>query len=137
MSKQYETAADRHFLSEFECQRVKGGLDHLGHIRLSWLYLNRYDINGVLAKICCGIKTYAESQGATEKFHLTISHALVHIMARRRQVLTDTRWETFLHQNADIVKDFRSVLHQYYSEALLGSEIARTTLVEPDLKPLS
>jgi hypothetical protein len=45
-------------------------------------------------------------------------------------------WELFLLENQDLVNDAISVLDQHFSKGLLFSEQARTTLVQPDKKPL-
>lgn len=74
--------------------------------------------------------------GANGKFHLTMTDAIVRIMARRVETMEEKNWRLFLQQNTDLVEDFESALHSHYSKDLLFSTVARTTLVSPDIKPI-
>jgi hypothetical protein len=128
---------DQAFLSRFEDQTLdQGSFNHLGHLRLAWLYLERHDVATAIRRTCVGIENYATSKGATTKFHLTITNALVRIIAVRMQSMQDRSWPAFVAQNRDLVEDAMSVLGRHFSKNRLFSEQARITLVEPDLLPL-
>jgi len=128
---------DSEFLRQFEDKTLDPEyFDHLGHMRLAWLYLTQHNLDKALALICDGIRAYAESHGDNEKFHLTLTNAMARIMALRIGRNDDKSWDSFLRENEDLVKDFLSVLHRYYSQDLLWSETARTTLVAPDLEAI-
>ena len=129
--------SDTEFLFQFENQTLNvRHFNHIGHLRLAWLYLNRYDVDTAVKFACAGIQAYSVSLGASRKFHVTITDALVRIMAQRRDIMREKEWELFLVENKDLVEDALSVLDQYFSRALLFSEQARTSLVQPDRKPL-
>jgi hypothetical protein len=129
--------SDKTFLTQFESKTLDPvHFSHLGHIRLAWLYLNRMPLDTALEKVCSGINSYAISLGANSKFHLTITDALVRIIAKRINASDDKSWSFFLEQNNDLISDAQSILAQHFSEKLLFSEVARSTLVEPDLKSL-
>jgi hypothetical protein len=128
---------DTEFLFQFENQTLDmRHFNHMGHLRLAWLYLSRYDVDSAVKLVCSSIQAYATSLGASRKFHLTITNALVRIMAKRRGNMQKKEWELFLLENQDLVNDAISVLDQHFSKELLFSEQARTTLVQPDKKPL-
>jgi hypothetical protein len=128
---------DTEFLFQFENQTLDmRHFNHMGHLRLAWLYLSRYDVDTAVKLVCSRIQAYATSLGASRKFHLTITNALVRIMAKRRDNMQKKEWELFLLENQDLVNDAISVLDQHFSKGLLFSEQARTTLVQPDKKPL-
>jgi hypothetical protein len=128
---------DTEFLFQFENQTLDmRHFNHMGHLRLAWLYLSRYDVDSAVKLVCSSIQAYATSLGASRKFHLTITNALVRIMAKRRDNMQKKEWELFLLENQDLVNDAISVLDQHFSKGLLFSEQARTTLVQPDKKPL-
>ena len=128
---------DQAFLSRFENQTLdQGSFNHLGHLRLAWLYLERHDVETAIRRTCAGIENYATSKGATTKFHLTITNALVRLIAVRMQSMQDRSWPAFVAQNRDLVEDAMSVLGRHFSKNRLFSEQARITLVEPDLLPL-
>ncbi len=104
-------------------------------MRLAWLYLERYPLEQAISQVCGGIKVYAESLGAATKFHFTITDAIVRIMAARLQA--QPSWQAFLDDNADLVVNAMAVIGQHYSKDLLGSEQARLSVIEPDLKAIN
>lgn len=128
---------DRDFLCQFENQTLDSvHFNHVGHLRLAWLYLNRYEVETAVNQVYSRIQAYAASLGAKDKFHLTITDALVRIMAKRIAIMSQKEWELFLVENNDLVEDALSVLDQHFSRELLFSEQARTSLVQPDVQPL-
>ncbi|MEM7119134.1 MAG: hypothetical protein AAF614_42345 [Chloroflexota bacterium] len=125
------------FLHQFKNKTLNPiHFNHVGHLRLSWIYLTHHDIETAVSGVCSGIKGYAGSLGANTKFHLTITDSLVRIMAKRLDGMTQKDWQSFLDQNRDMVDDAISVLLQYFSKALLFSEAARTSLAAPDIQPI-
>ena len=128
---------DTEFLTQFENQTLSPvHFKHIGHLRLAWLYLNNNDVDTAVKLICSGIQAYAESLGASTKFHLTITDAIARIMAKRIEIMSEKTWDLFLSENSDLVEDALSVLYQYFSKELLFSEEARISLVQPDIRPL-
>ena len=129
--------SDEEFIRQFEDLSLQPEhFNHLGHLRIAWLYLSRYGMEQANFLVCRGIKTYAESLGAKDKFHLTITDALVKIIAQRMSCKT-TCWKNFLNKNNDLIEDAKSILLGYFSEELLFSDVARKTLVKSDLKDLN
>ena len=129
--------SDESFLTQFENQTLNPiHFKHIDHLRLTWLYLRGHDVEKAAELVGSGVKAYATSLGADTKFHVTITDALVRIMAQRVAQLEKREWQLFLEQNSDLVDDALSVLAQHFTEDLLFSEAARTSLVQPDLKPL-
>ena len=128
---------DEEFLAQFEKQTLdKCHFNHLGHLRLAWLYLERYDVETAVQLVYSGIQVYATSLGASGKFHLTLTDALMRMMAQRRDMMLEKEWHLFLLENKDLVEDALAVLDKHFSRELLFSEQARNTLVLPDKKPL-
>lgn len=125
------------FLSQFENKTLSPiHFKHIGHLRLAWLYLSNNDTETSVHLVCSGIKAYAESLKVTTKFHLTITDAIVRIIAKRVDKMEKKEWQLFLDQNRDLVDDAVSVLLQHFSKDLLFSETARISLVQPDIKPI-
>ena len=132
-----EQLNDQAFLTQFESQTLAPiHFKHLGHLRLAWLYLSSNDVETSVQLVCSGIQAYAESLGASTKFHLTITDTLVRIIAKRINRMEEKTWKLFLDENRDLVEDAMSVLLQYFSKDLLFSETARISLIQPDIKPL-
>jgi len=129
---------DRTFLTQIENLTLdKIYFDHVGHLRLAWLYLDDYEVDIAVHKACGTIKAYAESLGAKQKFNITITDALIRIIAKRRKGMLDKTWSNFLNSNRDLVEDAFSVLLQYYSKEQLLSEEARLSVVLPDIKEIT
>lgn len=129
------THSDQAFQHSFEQLTLDPhDFDHCGHLRIAWLYLTQFDKQTALNKTCYGIKTYAESLGAKDKYHHTITYALVEIMALRMDKSPECRncFSRFLDENSDLVTNAIEVLKRYYSEAVLFSNTAQTTLVQPN-----
>ena len=132
-----EPLNDGEFLMQFKNKTLNPiHFNHVGHLRLSWIYLTHHDLETSIVGVCAGIKEYAESLGANTKFHITITDSLVRIMAKRLEAMAQEDWQSFLDQNRDMVDDAVSVLLQYFSKDLLFSESARTALVKPDIQPI-
>lgn len=126
---------DSEFISQFEDLSLDPKLfNHLGHLRIAWLYLRLYELNDANERVCGGIKAYAESLGAKDKFNLTITDSLVRIMAKR--IDKTQSWEEFLDSNPDLVSDALRVLLEHYSEDVLFSEQAKIELLETDIEPI-
>ena len=132
-----EPLSNGEFLHQFKNKTLNPiHFNHVGHLRLAWIYLTHHDLETSVEGVCSGIKGYAESLGAKTKFHITITDSLVRIMANRLDRMPKKDWQSFLEQNNDMVDDAISVLLQHFSRELLFSEAARTALVEPDIQPI-
>ena len=133
-----KTIDDQTFLTQIENLTLdKIYFNHVGHLRLAWLYLESYETDIAVNKTCQSIKAYAESLGARQKFNKTITDALVRIMAKRKAGLVNESWSNFIKTNTDLVEDAFSVLLQYYSKERLLSEEARLSVVSADIKEIS
>lgn len=125
------------FIQQFEEKSLDPEyFNHMGHIRICWLYLTEFDLATASDKVCNGIKTYAESLGAKDKFNLTLTRAFINIMAKRMAKRmannNQTSWVEFCQQNNDLVESAETVLKQHYSDEVLSSERARLEFVAPD-----
>ena len=131
------TITDEQFLEQFENQTLNPELfDHLGHLRLAWLYLNQHRLEIAIEKVTNGISTYASSLGASDKFQHTLTEAIVRIMANRFNSGNEDTFEAFLATNTDLVDDIWSVVNVHYSDERLNSDSARASFVSPDLLPI-
>lgn len=127
---------DDTYLAQFASRELgPEHFDHRGHLRMAWLHLAHYDLEEASQRVCEGIKELANQFGAPDKYHRTLSEALVRIMAGRMQ--KDQEFNAFLAANPDLVSDCLGVLAQHYSNERLHSAEARTSWLEPDLLPLN
>jgi len=136
MKYAYELS-NKTFLSLFEEKSLDPKyFSHLGHIRLAWIYLNKYEHSMAVDKACVGIKAYASSLGATDKFNMTMSVAMMEIISHRINKLDDKSWQTFMANNTDLIENSFAILLKYYSKEQLFSNAAKMTVLKPDLRPI-
>ncbi|MCX4027199.1 hypothetical protein [Spartinivicinus marinus] len=125
--------SDQDFIEQFEQQTLPTEyFNHVGHLRLAWLYLQQYELNAAINKTTTGIQAYANHLGVKDKFHHTITEALVHIIHHRTLAIVDSNFSDFLLANQDLVNNAKDVLGQYYSASVLFSAEAKKLFVEPD-----
>jgi len=132
------TISDTAFLEQFESQTLPPDLfDHRGHLRLTWLYLNKLPLEKAIGSITNGIAAYASSLGATDKFQHTLSEAIIRIVDLRMESGIEDTLGAFLDNNKDLVEDIWAVVGVHYSHETLTSKTARKRFVEPDLLPIT
>ena len=135
MSELATQLSDEEFIRQFENKTLPPKyFDHLGHIKIAWLYLAKNQQCVAKELVCNCIKKYAESLGATTKFNRTITDALVQIIAIRMANNAGQDWVTFINENTDIAEDAVAVLLTFYTPELLFSESARNSVIEPNIK---
>src|SRR5690606_11376182 len=72
---------DTEFGQQFENGTLPPALfDHLGHLRMAWIYLKSYGESGAIEKACGDIRAYARIHGDVEKFHKTLTVASIKIV---------------------------------------------------------
>ncbi|MES2898474.1 MAG: hypothetical protein V4723_02040 [Pseudomonadota bacterium] len=128
---------DDQFLTELgDCSLHPADFDHLGHMRLAWICLQRYPREQAIELACKIIHTYATHHGAPEKFHRTVSEALMRLLGDKGAANRAQSFAEFLAANDGFVDNARSRLSDHYSAALLDSAEARAAFLPPDRAPL-
>jgi hypothetical protein len=136
-SKSHASAwSDEDFLRAFEDLSFPAELfHHREHIRVAWLYLNSSDASRAAERMASGILRFANHQGATQKYHHTITLAWMRLVAA---ALVETpegeTFEQFLAAHPEL--NGKDLLFTYYSKELLQTAAARERWVEADLQPL-
>ena len=131
------TMSNDQFLAAFlDASMPPAAFDHRGHLRAAWLLLQRRPLEAAVTDTCAAIARLAARLGAAEKYHRTLSEAVVRLMAHGGGADPELSWEAFLDANADLVGDARAVVARYYSDTLLNSTRARQGFVPPDRLPL-
>jgi len=132
--KHFDELSNETFLSLFEEKSLDPKyFSHLGHIRLAWLYLNKYEYSIAVDKTCVGINAYASSLGATDKFNITMTVAMMEIIFNRINRLDVKSWQIFMTNNTDLIENSLAILLEYYSKEQLFSNAAKITVLKPDL----
>lgn len=129
--------SDEEFLLSFrDCTLPPEEFGHLGHVRVGWLYLTTLPTEAAIQQLSNDIRRYATHLGAEQKFHRTITEALMRLMASHLPAERDLTWQQFVARNPVIVDDARGLLLRLYSEERLASAQARTAYLSPDLQAM-
>lgn len=126
---------DEAFLDQFEqCTLPKEYFKHRGHLRIAWLYLNRYSFPEACDHIRSGIKRYAASLGASQIYHETVTMTWARLVSNAMKIKNT---DTFTDFEAAHPQLFNSkLIYEYYSTSLLESDAAKQEWIAPDLKSL-
>jgi hypothetical protein len=107
---------------------------HAEHLRLAWIYDRESGAAGAAARMADVIRRFAEFHNSAQKFHFTLTHAWVRLVAAARSASPELGIKDLLSEHAELLD--QRLPYAYYSEELLNSARARSQWVEPDLKPL-
>jgi len=120
---------DREFVAALEaCTLPSDAFDHRQHVRLAWLYLREQPLLDALPRFIASLKRYAESLGASGKYHETITYAFIFLIHERLVGCAATSFDDFAAANEDL---FGPILERYYRPETLASALARTIFVLP------
>lgn len=124
-------------LEEFLSHRLgPSGFSHQAHVEVAWGLLERFPFQEALGKFEAGVRDLSARAGAPEKYHATVTRALLQIIYADQRDLTHESWPDYLHSAPGVLSNSRELLLRHYSAALLHSEQARLTWCEPDRMPL-
>ena len=128
---------DEELAAEFESCRLPNELfRHRDHLQLAFFYLRRYGRDAARSRIQESILRYATANGAAHKYHVTITLVWMDLLEHAaRRLPREATIVDLLEANPHLLT--KTALEEYYSKELLASDTARTSFVEPDLKPLA
>ncbi len=125
---------DSEFLQAFEACTLRP-FPHRSHIRMAWLYLRAHGWDAGVSKIREGIRRYADSVGATHKYHETITVFWAHLVYYVIQCYPEVDdFETFLALHPGLLD--AGLIARHYSHVRLYSDAARYQWVEPDVQAM-
>lgn len=108
---------------------------HLSHLHVAWVYLSESSgVEEAAAKMRNTLQRFAASAGKAEKYHATITLFWVHLLAGIRAARFRQNLEEIVRAHPRLLE--KNFPLAYYSPQRLFSDKARTSWVEPDLKPL-
>ncbi|TJY64741.1 hypothetical protein E4T66_00380 [Sinimarinibacterium sp. CAU 1509] len=107
---------------------------HRNHVHAAWQCLRAAPLPQATERFCSLLIRYVDHLGARDKYHHSLTVALLHLIAARMR--DDQDWETFIAAHPELLHDARALLSQHYSPECLGSDAARLGFVAPDRAPL-
>lgn len=125
---------DEEFIKGFEnCTLPAATFHHEQHVRVVWLYLQRYSVLETLRRFSDNLKRFATANGKPNLYHETITWSYVLLIHERIRRDGEKNWDEFKQMNADLLDWKNNILRSYYSEETLKSELARKVFLFPDL----
>lgn len=114
---------------------VNENFHHASHLHVAWVYLSESSsVSEAAAKMRATLRRFTAAAGKPEKYHETITLFWVHVLATLHVDRSGKPLEQVVATSPRLLeKDFPLA---YYSSTLLFSNKARTSWIEPDLKPL-
>ena len=128
---------DDEFIRRFEdCSLRPNCFHHREHIRLTWLYLKRYQVIDALARLSNGIRKFAAALGKADRYHETITWAYIFLIHERMTHAPEEQiWDEFIDNNSDLLDWRDSILKRYYRDDTLSSSHAKKVFILPDRRP--
>jgi len=124
--------ADTDFIRSFEdCTLPNSAFHHRDHVRLAWLYLERYPVLEALSRFTEGLKRFAAANGHPGLYHETITWAYLFLIRERKAEPGSETWEEFAARNPDLLGWNPSILDRYYAKETLFSDRARRVFLMP------
>ncbi len=125
---------DNELVEKFEnCILAGADLNHRNHVRLAWLYLQRFKPLEALAHFSENLKKFAAAHGQANIYHETITFAYFFLIHERiNQNEEPQSWEEFAAANPDLLTWQEGILTKYYQAETLASDFARSVFVLPD-----
>jgi hypothetical protein len=109
---------------------------HASHLHVAWVYLaESSSVQEAANKMRDTLLRFAAAAGKPEKYHETITLFWVHLLSRAYAASRGERLEDIVRANPQLLE--KNFPLAYYSVERLSSDEARTSWVEPDLRPLS
>jgi hypothetical protein len=109
---------------------------HASHLHVAWVYLaESLSVQQAADKMRDTLRRYAATAGKPQKYHETITLFWVHLLSRAQAAGRGRRLEDIVNANPQLLE--KNFPLAYYSAERLFSDEARTSWVEPDLRPLS
>lgn len=120
-------------LDRFESATLPGdAFHHAQHVEAAWGYLRRFPLPEALARFTAALQRFAAANGATGKYHATMTVAYVLLIADRMADDAAPDWPSFAARHPDLLAWNPSALDRYYRPETLASDRARRSFVMPD-----
>ncbi|TJY34087.1 hypothetical protein [Pontimicrobium aquaticum] len=128
--------------NEFEAQFSNCTLDaslfnHEAHIRLAWIHVTKYGLNKALITIDSQLLSYVASLGVKDKYNKTVTIAAVKAVSHFISKSKSNNFKDFITEFPRLKTNFKELLAQHYSIDIFNSNIAKSSFLEPNLKPFA
>jgi hypothetical protein len=125
---------DSEWMEAFEsCTLPNDSFHHADHVRMAFLYLQKYAPLEALARFSSALARFATAHDKPNLYHETITWAFL-LLIRERIARSNSpqTWAEFSETNADLLRWDDSVLKKYYRPETLTSALAKSVFLFPD-----
>ena len=125
---------EHEWMAEFEkCTLPNGSFHHVDHVKMAFLYLQKYPPLEALSRFSSALMRFAAAQGKPDLYHETITWGFVLLIRERMaRASSPQSWAEFSASNADLLLWENNVLKKYYFPETLSSELAKRVFLFPD-----
>jgi hypothetical protein len=127
---------DEDFIDQFEkCKLDPSCFTHDAHLRLAYLYLQKFGTEEAIVKLCRGIARFDRVFGSGDKFHMTITIASVAVLNHFIRKSNSSDFNSLTEEYPQLKTEFKRLLNTHYSPLLLKSPPSRIEFRLPDRLP--
>ena len=125
---------EQSYIELFESGSISpSAFHHEDHVRLAFCYLVQCSPLEALQRFSTALRLFADANGKQNLYHETITWAyLLLIHERMARCIESPTWASFAEANPDLLTWKESILHHYYTQATLQSDLAKRVFVFPD-----
>lgn len=109
-----------------------GKFNHEAHIRLAWIYLQKYQFLEGMIAFRDTLKRFAAHHGAAEKYSETITLIFVLLVHDRMALSPCQDWPSFQESNPDLFGGWRALLSKLYDQKILDLPSVKKQFHLPD-----
>ncbi|MBI2381072.1 MAG: hypothetical protein HYV16_09985 [Gammaproteobacteria bacterium] len=126
----------RELMNAFEDLSLEPALfNHLGHLRMAWCYLHELGTEQGCTEFDLALRRYAAHLGATEKYHATVTGALLALLADAMAQTPAADFDAFAAEHPEF-REAKVLLARHYSPERLEGAEAKATFIAADRLPL-
>jgi len=128
---------DEEWMRQFaEATLPNESFHHADHVKMGFLYLQKYPLVEALERFCADIQHFARAHGKADRYSETITWAFLLLMHERLARSGQAQsWNEFAAGNADLLRWDESILKKYYRAETLRSPLAKRVFLFPDNFP--
>src|SRR5579864_465766 len=129
------TADDDAFVARFHRDEIANdGFHHRDHLRLAWVAVQRMGLDRSVDAITQAIRHFAAAHGSEGKYHETMTRFWIRVINLGVRRHPQLRFESLLEAEPHLLD--KALPFRHWSRELISSPAARTSWIDPDLRPL-
>ena len=135
MEKHYDLP-DAEFERSFaDCSLHPSIFSHEAHLRLAWIYINKYGLEAAEKNIQTQLQHYVKFNGGEDKYNKTLTAAAVMIVNYFMKQSDFATFSDFILNVPQLKTNFKELVASHYSFDIFTSKKAKEKYLEPDLAP--